>query len=366
MSTMNELLATSSEYKALVEGIKERVRTAQVRAALAANQELVLLYWSIGRDILARQAELGWGAKVIDRLSADLRKAFPDMKGLSPRNLKYMRAFAEAWPDGEIVQQLAAQIPWFHNCVVLDKVKDLDARLFYLSRAAENGWSRDVLVRQIERSLHLRQGQAVTNFQRTLPAPGSDLAQQTLKDPYIFDFLGLEEEARERDVERAMVRHIRDTLLEMGAGFAFVGQQVRLEVAGDEFFVDLLFYHLGLHSYVVVELKGGEFRPEFAGKLNFYLSAVDDLVRDAATDGPSIGLLLCRTKNQVVAEYALRDIHKPIGVADIQLTRLLPDELQASLPTVEKLEAELAELATTRASETENDNDEDPATDEDG
>ena len=357
---MTELLAASTEYKALVEGIKDRVRTAQFRAASAANQELVLLYWSIGRDILTRQAELGWGAKVIDRLSADLRRAFPDMRGFSPRNLKYMRAFADAWPEREIVQEALARITWYQNVALLEKLKDREQRLWYAHAAREQGWSRDVLVLQIERSLHLRQGQAVTNFQRTLPTPGSDLAQQTLKDPYIFDFLGLEEEARERDVERAMVRHIKETLLEMGAGFAFVGQQVRLEVAGDEFFVDLLFYHLGLHAYVVVELKGGEFRPEFAGKLNFYLSAVDDLMRDEATDGPSIGLLLCRAKNQVVAEYALRDIHKPIGVADLQLTRLLPDELQASLPTVEKLEAELADLSGSRATEIEEDGDDVP------
>ncbi len=331
-------------YPAFLESLKQRVRAARVRAALSVNREMVLLYWDIGRDILARQADLGWGAKVVDQLSRDLRHEFPDMKGFSPRNLKYMRAFAEAWPDREFVQQLAAQLPWFHNCVILDKTANSEQRLFYVQKAIEAGWSRNVLVAQIDSKLYERQGKAVTNFERALPAPDSDLARQTLKDPYVFDFLGLEEAAQEREIELAMMRHIRDTLVEMGVGFAFVGRQVRLEVGGEEFFPDLLFYHLRLRCYVVVELKAGEFRPEHAGKLNFYLTAVDETVRDKDKDGPTIGLLLCRSKNQVVAEYALRDIQKPIGIADVQLTRLLPDSLQNTLPTVEALEAELADL----------------------
>jgi predicted nuclease of restriction endonuclease-like (RecB) superfamily len=332
---------TSPEYLAVLEALKERLRTAQLRAAVAVNRELVLLYWSIGREILTRQAELGWGAKVIDQISKDLRRAFPEMKGLSPRNLKYMRAFAEAWPEEPIVQQLVAQIPWGHIVRILDKATDPQERLFYAQKAAEHGWSRSILLLQMDSDLYRRQGKAITNFQATLPAPRSDLAQQTLKDPYLFDFLQLGDEAQERDLERAMVRHIQDTLLEMGAGFSFVGRQVRLDVGGDEFFLDLLFYHLKLHCYVVVELKVVEFQPEHAGKLNFYLSAVDEQIRDPQVDGPSIGIMLCRSKNRLVAEYALRDIHKPIGVADIHFTRLLPDDLRRTLPTVEDLEREL-------------------------
>jgi predicted nuclease of restriction endonuclease-like (RecB) superfamily len=336
----------SPGYPAFLESLKQRVRAARVRAALSVNRELVLLYWDIGRDILARQAEEGWGAKVVDQLSRDLSNEFPDMKGFSPRNLKYMRAFAEAWPDPAIVQQAVAQIPWGHVVRILDKTGTPEERIFYVHKVIEAGWSRNTLVAQIQTNLYERQGKAVTNFDRALPPSDSDLARQTLKDPYVFDFLGLEDDAQERDIERAMMLHIRDTLVEMGVGFAFVGRQVRLEVGGEEFFPDLLFYHLRLRSYVVVELKGGEFRPEHAGKLNFYLTAVDETVRDKDKDGPTIGLLLCRSKNQVVAEYALRDIHKPIGVADIQLTRLLPASLQSTLPTVEALEAELADLPT--------------------
>lgn len=332
------------EYARWLKTLKERVGGAQIGAALAANHEVVRLYWSIGRDILAKQLELGWGTKVIDRLSRDLRRAFPKMKGFSPRNLKYMRAFAEAWPDARIVQQSAAQIPWFHNCVILDRVKDNVGRRFYVAETIRNGWSRDVLALQIERRLHSRQGRAVNSFSRTLPPMGSDLVAQTLKDPYVFDFLDLGDEAEEREIENAMIRHVRDTLLELGVGFAFVGRQIRLEVGGDEFFLDLLFYHLRLRCYVVVELKAGAFRPEHAGKLNFYLSSVDDLIRDKEKDGPTLGLLLCRSKNRLVAEYALRDIRKPIGVADLQLTRLLPRRLKSTLPTVQALEAELKDL----------------------
>ncbi len=341
---MSENLPTTAEYRTFLEGLKERVRTARLSAAQAANRELIGLYWSIGRDILARQAELGWGAKVIDRLSGDLRREFPDMKGFSPRNLKYMRAFAAAWPDEAIVQQGAARLPWGHLLRILDGAREASARQFYVDQALLLGWSRDVLTMHIDRSLHTRHGAAVTNFERTLPANTSDLAAQSLKDPYVFDFLGLGDEAHEREIERAMTLHIRDTLVEMGVGFAYVGRQMRLDVAGAEFFPDLLFYHLRLHAYVVVELKAGAFQPEHAGKLNFYLSAVDDLVRDPAKDGPTIGLLLCRGKNRMVAEYALRDLNKPIGVADIQLTRLLPEGLEQALPTVEAIEAELSDL----------------------
>ena len=239
-------LASPEGYEPFLKDLKERIQTAQVRAALAVNRELVLLYWSIGRDILARQREHGWGAKIIDRLAADLRNAFPEMTGFSPRNLKYMRAFAEAWPDGQIVQQLAAQIPWFHNCVILDRVKSPAEREWYIRQSIQNGWSRNVLVHQIESGLYRRQGKALTNFTRTLPAPQSELAQQVVKDPYNFDFLTITEEAREREIERALIDHIRDFLLELGIGFAFVGSQYPIQVGGEEFRVDLLFYHLRL------------------------------------------------------------------------------------------------------------------------
>ncbi|HUH02727.1 MAG TPA: PDDEXK nuclease domain-containing protein, partial [Kofleriaceae bacterium] len=255
-----------------------------------------------------------------------------------------MRAFAQAWPEREFVQQLAAQIPWFHNCTLLDKVKTTTERQFYIRRALENGWSRNVLAMQIEAGLYQREGNAVTNFGSTLPSPHSDLAQQTVKDPYLFDFLELAEDAKERDVERALIEHIRDFLLELGVGVAFIGNQVRLEVGDEEFYVDLLFYHLKLRCFVVVELKNGPFAPEHAGKLNFYLSAVDDLMRHEH-DEPTIGLLLCRERSRVVVEYALRDIAKPIGVAEWQtrLVEALPAELEGSLPTIEQLEAELTE-----------------------
>jgi len=256
-----------------------------------------------------------------------------------------MRDFAAAWPHVAFLQQAVAKLPWGHLVRIMDRVGEPAAREFYVREALKHGWSRDVLMLHLDRALHSRQGKAITNFARTLPPPGSDLAVQTLKDPYIFDFLGLGEEAQERSIERAMARHIRDTLVELGAGFAFVGRQVRLVVGGEEFYLDTLSYHLGLHCYVVVELKAGDFRPEHAGKLNFYLSAVDDQLRNKAVDGPTIGLLLCRRKNKVVAEYALRDIDKPIGVAAMHLTRLLPENLRGALPTVEDIESGLSGIA---------------------
>lgn len=329
-------------YAEFLLGLKARIQQAQVRAALAVNRELVLLYWQIGREILQKQRELGWGAKVVERLSKDLRREFPEMKGFSPRNLKYMRAFAEGYEDEQFVQQVAAQIPWFHNCILLDRVKDPKEREFYIRETIANGWSRNVLALQIQSGLYGRQGKALTNFELTLPQPQSDLAQNLLKDPYNFDFLGLGKEAHERDIERAMMEHVRAYLLEMGAGFAFVGSQYHLEVGGEDFFLDQLFYHLKLRCFVVLELKATEFRPEYLGKLNFYLSAVDDLLRHEG-DAPTIGLLLCRKHNQLVAEYALRDINKPIGVSAYELTRSLPENLRGSLPTIEEIEAELSE-----------------------
>jgi predicted nuclease of restriction endonuclease-like (RecB) superfamily len=333
-------------YVELLSQLKERIRSAQLRAAVAVSHEMVILYWQIGRDILARQEHEGWGAKVIDRLAIDLRRSFPDMTGLSPRNLKYMRAFGKAWPDEAIVQQAAAQIPWFHNCILLDKVKDQNVRLWYIGKTIENGWSRAVLEHWIESDLYERQGKAKTNFEKTLPPLESDLARETLKDPYNFEFLTLSGDAEERALQKGLLAHIQQFLIELGAGFAFVGQQHRLEVGGEDFFIDLLFYHLQLRCYIVVELKTTHFKPEYAGKMNFYLSAVDDLLRHP-DDKPSIGIILCKAKNQVVAEYALRDLAKPVGVSSYitKLVESLPPALRGSLPSPKELEAELKKEA---------------------
>ena len=321
--------------------LKSHIHSAQQRATLAVNRELVLLYWQIGRDILTRQSVQGWGAKVIERLAQDLRVAFPDMKGFSPRNLKYMRAFAQAWPEAEFVQQAAAQLPWFHLCTLLDKLKTREERDWYLAQTVKHNWSRNILGMQIETRLLERSGKAVTNFEFSLPKPQSDLARQSLKDPYRFDFLGLTDKAQEREIENALVKHVTEFLLELGAGFAFVGRQVLLDVGGDEFFIDLLFYHLKLRCYVVIELKAGKFKPEHLGQLGFYLTAVDAQIKHPQ-DGPTIGLLLCRSQNKVVAEYALRNNAQPLGVAEYQLLESLPAELQTSLPSIEQIERELA------------------------
>jgi predicted nuclease of restriction endonuclease-like (RecB) superfamily len=321
--------------------LKSRIHSAQQRATLAVNRELVLLYWQIGRDILARQAQQGWGTKVIERLALDLRSAFPEMRGFSPRNLKYMRAFAQAWPDGEIVQQAVAQLPWGHNLVLLDKLSTAGERRWYAAKAIAHNWSRNILNIQIETRLLERSGTAVTNFDASLPKPQSDLARESLKDPYRFDFLGLTDEAQEREIEHALVKHVTEFLLELGAGFAFVGRQVLLDVGGDEFFIDLLFYHLKLRCYVVIELKGGKFKPEHLGQLGFYLTAVDRQVK-SEHDNPTIGLLLCKSKNKIVAEYALGDKSQPMGIAEYKLLESLPPELQSNLPSIEQIERELA------------------------
>lgn len=365
--------ALPPDYGRLLADIKQRVRSAQIRAGLAANRELLVLYWDIGRLIIDRQKALGWGAKVIDRLARDLQNEFPGQQGFSPRNLKYMRAFAEAWPDRSIahqpgaqvawspsataqaplgpssmttlaiVQQPAAQLPWTHHCLLLDRLDTPADRLWYAAKAVENGWSRNVLALQIASGLHTRQGKAVTNFQVTLPPPQSDLAQQVTKDPYVFDFLNLRDDANERAVEDALLVHVEKFLIELGAGFALVGRQVHMEVGDDDFYLDLLFYHLRLRCFVVVDLKARAFTPEAAGKMNFYLSAVDDRFRQPG-DQPSIGLILCREKNRIVAEYALRDVRKPIGVSDYvtRLVETLPKPLQAAVPSVREIERGLA------------------------
>ena len=339
-ATPVKLTEPPSGYADWLADLKARIHSAQQRAALAVNRELVLLYWQIGQDILARQAAQGWGAKVIERLSQDLRSAFPEMKGFSRANLMYMRAFAAAWPDEKIVQQAVGQLPWGHNLVLLSQLKDPTQRLAYAESAIQHGWSRNVLNIHIETRLLERSGKAVSNFSTTLPAPQSDLARESLKDPYRFDFLGLSREAGERAIENALVKHVTEFLLELGAGFAFVGRQVLLDVGGDEFFIDLLFYHLKLRCYVVIELKGGKFKPEHLGQLSFYLTAVDEQIKHPQ-DNPTIGLLLCKSKNKVVAEYALRQNTQPLGVAEYKLIESLPPELATDLPSIEQIEQEL-------------------------
>jgi len=338
--TEKKLPQTIEGYDTLLNGLKERIRQAQVKAGLAVNQELISLYWEIGTDILTQESQQGWGAKVVENLAKDLKSAFPEMKGFSARNLRYMKVFAETYPDPAILQAAPAKITWYHNCTLLDKVKDAQERQWYMLQTVENGWSRDVLVHQIESMLYQRQGKAITNFKATLPEPQSELARQILKDPYNFDFLSLGVEALERDLERGLLEKLRDFLLELGAGFAFVGSQYHLEVGGEDFYLDLLFYHLTLRCFIVVDLKITDFTPEYAGKMGFYLAAVDEQLRHK-NDEATIGLILCKTKNSLIAEYTLRNNQNPIGVSEYRLAQPLPDELSKSLPTIDKIEKEL-------------------------
>ena len=334
------LPAVPEGYAAWLIQLKQDISSSRQRAALAVNAELVALYHRIGTEIQHRQTTQGWGAKVIDRLARDLKEAFPEMRGFSSRNLKYMAFFAQLCPGGKIGQQAAAQLPWFHIVTLLTKLDDPAEHEWYALQTVQHGWSRSTLEVNIQNRLMQRQGAAVTNFVARLPTGESALANETLKDPYLFDFLGLGNEAHERDIENALIQHITRFLLELGACFAFVGRQFRLEVAGDEFFIDLLFYHTRLKCYVVVELKATDFKPEHAGQLNFYLSVVDAQIK-AEDDKPTIGLLLCKQQNRLVAEYALSGIEKPIGVAQYQLLRELPEALVNKLPSIEEIEAEL-------------------------
>ncbi|MBA3035806.1 MAG: DUF1016 domain-containing protein [Desulfobacterium sp.] len=327
-------------YDEWLKDLKIRIHTAQQRSTLAVSRELILLYWQIGREILTRQEKSGWGAKVIERLAHDLRNAFPEMKGFSRANLMYMRAFAEAWSEEQIVQQAVGQLPWGHNLVLLSKLKTENERLNYAQGALANGWSRNVLTIHIESRLLERTGKAISNFEQTLPKPQSDLARESLKDPYKFDFLGIGTDAAEKEIEAALVTHITQFLIELGAGFAYVGRQVHLEIGGDDFFIDLLFYHLKLRCYIVIEIKSGKFKPEHLGQLGFYMTAVDRDIKEKQ-DASTIGLLLCKSKNKVVAEYALHDNSKPMGIAEYQIVNSLPEELKTSLPTIEQIEKEL-------------------------
>ncbi len=338
---MSQLPEPLDDYQITLGALVERVRVARARALRSVNRELVLLYWDIGQEILLRQEREGWGAKVIDRLARDLRSLFPDM-GMSSRNLKYMRAFAKTWPDPEIEQGRLARLSWWHQIALLEKLDDAEMRLWYADRAAEHGWTRDVLVHQIEGALHLREGRGLTNFDRTLPSPRSELAQQISRNPYLFGFLGLDEQAGEREIERGLMADVERFLLEMGEGFAVVGRQRHLEVGGQDFFIDLLLYQLVLRCYVVVELKVGEFKPEHSGKMNFYLAAVDDLIKRPA-DQPTIGLVLCKGANETVVEYALRDVKTPIQVSEYR-TQPLPEPLRQELPAATEIEAVLRAL----------------------
>lgn len=328
------------DYADFFKNLKLRINSSQLRASLSVNRELILLYWDIGKLILERQSSQGWGSKIIDRIASDLKNEFPDIKGFSPRNLKYMTTMAREYKDEAFVQQVVAQIPWGHNVRILDYIKDPVEREWYIRKTIENGWSRNVLVHQIESALYHRQGQAITNFEQTLPVPQSDLARQILKDPYVFDFLSLGEEASERELEKALINHIKEFLLELGSGFAFVGSQYHLEIGKKDYYIDLLFYHLKLRSYVVIDLKMTDFEPEFAGKMNFYLSAVDDLLRHPS-DNKTIGIIMCKSRDKITVEYAVRDINKPVGISSYLLTKMLPEDLKTNLPAIEDLEAEL-------------------------
>ena len=330
------MLMNSGEYLAIVEQLKREIKKTQYQASVHVNTEMILLYHSIGTVINEHKT---WGNKFIENLATDIRREFPGSKGYSVRNLKYMAKFAQTYPDREFVQTVSTQIPWSHNISILDKVKDPEERIWYIQKTRENGWSHNVLIHQIESGLYQRQVLAdkVSNFENRLPSPQSELAVQTMKDPYIFDFIPFKEDMVERDIEQALVRDVTKLLLELGTGFAFLGNQYHLNVGGDDFYIDLLFYNLNLRCYVVIELKSGEFKPEYAGQLNFYLSAVDGILKKEQ-DNPSIGLLLCKSKNDLVAEYSLKDMSNPIGVSAYQVTSNLPEELGKQLPSIEDIQ----------------------------
>jgi predicted nuclease of restriction endonuclease-like (RecB) superfamily len=344
----------TTEYREFIQELKSRIQSAQLKAAVSVNQTMLQLYWDLAERIITRQQASAWGDGILGQISHDLQTEFPDMKGFSVRNLKYMRQWYQFWSgtsaigqqpaaqleNAQFVQQLVSQLPWWHNVIIISKIKEQGEALFYVQQTIQNNWSRAVLTHQIESRLYQREGKAITNFKTTLPAPQSDLAQQILKDPYNFDFLLLRKKHDEKELEDALIEHVTRFLLELGAGFSYIGRQYKLEVGGDDYFIDLLFYHTRLHCFVVIELKAVKFKPEFAGKLNFYVSAVDGILK-TEQDNPAIGLIICKSKNDVVVEYALKDIHKPIGVSEYLITKNLPIEFQSSLPSIEQIEAEL-------------------------
>ncbi len=357
----------TTEYREFIREIKSRIQSAQLKAAVSVNQELLRLYWDLADRIIARQKASEWGDGILVQISHDLQSEFPDMKGFSRRNLELMRQWYRFWAGTNAIAQQAVsqleksaigqqavaqsdsalyvqqrflQIPWGHNLVIISKIKDQGEALFYVQQTIQNNWSRAVLTHHIESRLYQREGKAITNFKATLPAPQSDLAQQILKDPYNFDFLLLRKKHDEKELEDALIEHVTRFLLELGAGFSYIGRQYKLEVGGDDYYIDLLFYHIRLHCFVVIELKAVKFKPEFAGKLNFYVSAVDGILK-TEQDNPTIGIIICKSKNDVVVEYSLKDIHKPIGVSEYLITKNLPEEFQSSLPSIEQIEAEL-------------------------
>jgi len=345
---MDELIGL--DYVNWLSEIKAKLMSSQTKASLAVNSALIEFYWDLGKMITQKQTIANWGDSVLRQLSQDLKQEFPDMTGLSERNLKYARQFYQFYgisigqqPVAQFRQQLVAQIPWGHNLLIISKSSDLQEAQFYVQQTLENSWSRDTLGLQIKSNLYRRKGKSITNFKQSLPEPLSELAQQTLNDPYIFDFLTLLPKAKERDIENQLVSHITKFLLELGKGFAFIGQQYHLEVADEDYYLDLLFYNIPLKCYVVIELKNTKFIPEYAGKLNFYLSAVDDLLKKA-DDKPTIGMLLCRDKNNIAVEYALRDMNKPIGVSEFQFTEILPEGIKSNLPSIEEIENELKNI----------------------
>lgn len=352
---MSELNKFDTDYKNWITELKNKIRATQIKASIAVNSALIFFYWELGKMISEKQT--AYGTSFLNQVSKDLKAEFPEMNGFSVTNLRYCKAFYNLisippqlggesknsnhpQAGGVLLNSLIFQIPWGHIKILIDKIKDKEALDFYIQETITNNWSRDVLALQIKTDLYKRQGKAITNFQNTLPDPFSDLAQQTLKDPYVFDFMTMTKPFHEKDIEKQLIQHITKFLLELGKGFAFIGQQYHVEVAENDYYIDLLFYHVKLKCYVVIELKNTKFIPEYAGKLNFYLSAVDSLVKQE-DDKPTIGILLCRDKNNIEAEFALRDINKPMGISEFQFTEILPEELKSSLPTIEEIEAEL-------------------------
>jgi len=337
----------NTEYLSWIKELKTLIRKTQIKASLTVNNELIRLYWNIGKSISEKIKRNKWGSSVVEELSKDLKKEFPNQKGFSRSNLFYMRKFYDFYSKPEIeiekIQQLVGQIPWGQNVVIISKSKSIEEALFYASKTIENNWSRSVLTHQIELDFFSRKGKAITNFKTTLLEPHSELAQETLKDPYKFDFLTLQEKALEKDIENQLTQHITSFLLELGKGFAFIGQQVPIKVDNQDFYIDLLFYHIKLKCYVVIELKAIEFKAEFAGKMNLYLSAVDDTLK-TEDENPTIGILLCKSKSKIVAEYALRGMTQPIGIAEYEIDKAIPKEIKTDLPTIEEIE-----LATIRA-----------------
>lgn len=345
-------------YSDLLDKIKARIRHGQTRAVLSANAEMMHTYWDVGRMLCERQVQAGWGAGVLPRLARDLHNALPEVKGFSVRNLKLMTQFYREYSDLSLIgqqavaqldassqapkrQHVVAQLPWGHNVLLMQRVKDQAIRSWYMQQTITQGWSRDVLALMVNSQMHKRAGKVISNFSNRLPPPQSDLVQQALKDPYVFDFMTLEEPFHERELETSLVRHLEKFLVELGQGFAFVGRQYHIDVGAHDFYIDLLFYHLRLRCFVVIDLKKGAFKPDYAGKMNFYCNVIDDYLKYEA-DNPTIGLILCQDRERVLAEYTLRGIKKPIGVSQYDLTRTLPKQLKSSLPTIEQIEAELS------------------------